>query len=497
MNKIVKYTLLYLAGILILLPFWIFSTFGGSVTVEQIMFHVLSGLEAVEGTDHTLKLSFILHNLAAPLLFPLVAAIISFLVGMFAKRRETAIDKLITITCVLLLAAGSGLFIHKLHIVQYVRSRFGRDIFSGLYADPAKEHIKAPVRKKNLVLIYVESLESDLADLRPDHTDAIQALNNLPGRQVMNFFQSPGTGWSIAGMISSQTGVPLKPFYFNDAGDFMGKFAHKGFFPNLVSLSDILAKNGYVQYFLTAPDIKFADTDKFFLGHHYNYAIGREEWLKRGLEKDLFTSWGEGLQDDTLLDEAYKIISEQRARKQPFVLAMITTDTHFPDGFPSPKCNPVDAHSSFIGAFRYTSVYLAGIIDKLIADGALADTDIIIMGDHLFMASDEQISKYFAKDRRVYFKMITAENRKPNRDSMTHFDVAPTILDLLGMRKNPDEHFGLGISLFSKISPADYDRHLQQVLSPEILSASVVYDSFWSSGDETTRKAQFLKAGGP
>jgi phosphoglycerol transferase len=111
----------------------------------------------------------------------------------------------------------------------------------------------------------------------------------------------------------------------------------------------------------------------------------------------------------------------------------------------------------------------------------LEDTDIIIMGDHLFMASDEQIRDYFAKERRIYFKMISAESRKPARDTMTHFDVAPTILDLLGMRINPDEHFGLGISLFSGISPTEYERHLKQIMSDEILSPSVVYDSFWSS----------------
>ncbi len=479
MNKAARYLLFYLGGLLLLLPFWIRDTFGNAVTVEQIIFHVASGLDAVEGTDKSLKISFLLHNLIAPLLLPLAAAIASKLAAKGTADQAATVEKLITAACLLLLAAGTSIFATSLNLAQYVRSRFGRDIFSGLYVNPANSSFQAPRHHKNIVLIYVESLESDLSDLRPAHCNAIQAIDELPGRQVRNFLQAPGTGWSIAGMISSQTGVPLKPFYYNNAGDFMGSYARKGFFPNLVGISDILARYGYEQFFLTAPDIRFAGTDKFYNEHHYNHVIGREEWLKQGLERDLFTSWGDGIQDDTLLDEAYRIIRRQRSAGRPFLLAMITTDTHFPDGFPSPRSDSLDAHRSFIGAFRYSSGYIAGIVRKLIADGALADTDIIIMGDHLFMASDKQLRDYFARDRRVYFKMITAENRMPTRDTMTHFDVAPTILDLLGMRPDPDEHFGLGISLFSKITPADYRRHLQAVMSDEILSPSAVYDRFW------------------
>ncbi|NTV01327.1 MAG: sulfatase-like hydrolase/transferase [Chlorobiaceae bacterium] len=481
MNKAVRFIIFYLAGILLLLPFWIFGTFGNGVTVEQIIFHLLSGLEAVEATDRSLKVSFMLHNLAAPLLFPLAAAAVSIIGRRIARQRTAFVEKVVTGSSILLLLAGSGVFIYKLHIAQYLVSRFGRDIFSGLYADPARQRFKAPSQKKNLVLIYVESLESDLADLRPGHVNAIREIEELPGRKVKDFFQAPGTGWSIAGIVSSQTGVPLKPFYYNEEGNFMGNYDRQGFCPSLVTLSDILARHGYTQYFLTGPDLKFAGMDKYFHSHHYDHSIGSVEWMKRGVHQSLFTSWGGGLQDDTLIDEAYRIIQEERAGKRPFFMSILTIDTHFPDGFPSPRSNEDESHSSFIGAFRYTSKYLAAMINRLIAEGALEDTDIIIMGDHLFMASDEQLRDNFSHDRRVYFKMITAENRMPNRDRMTHFDIAPTILDLLGMRKNNEEHFGLGISLFSKIPAEAYGRHLQQVMSDEILSPSIVYDRFWNT----------------
>jgi arylsulfatase A-like enzyme len=61
---------------------------------------------------------------------------------------------------------------------------------------------------------------------------------------------------------------------------------------------------------------------------------------------------------------------------------------------------------------------------------------------------------------------------------MTHFDVAPTVLDLLGLG-SPDRRFGLGVSLFADISADTYAAHQQQVLSESILSNSPTYDAFW------------------
>jgi phosphoglycerol transferase len=478
MNKVVRFVLCYVAGMMLFMPFWIFGTFGGGITIEQMIFHLMSGAEGVAGADITLKRSFILTNLVAPLLFPLLLIAVTILITKISDEgKRLIIDKWSGRLCLLFFMASASVFACKINLYQYIRSRFGKDTFSGLYADPARLQFRKPSQKKNLLLVYVESLECDMAHLGPTGINAIKPLEDLPGYQVKNFVQAPGTGWSIAGMVSSQAGVPLKPFYFDEAGN----YALKSYFPNLTSLGDILARDGYVQYFLVGPDIRFSGMNKFYYGHGCNYAIGLDEWLSRGLDRSLFTGWGDGLHDDTLLDEAYRIIASNRSAKRPFAITIMTTDTHFPDGYPSAKCDSLEAHESFIGAFKYTSRYLAGFINRLISEGLLENTEIIIMGDHLFMASDDQLKQYFSKNRRVFFKMITADHRKPKREVMTHFDVAPTILDLLGKLKDPDAYYGLGVSLFSSIPPAEYDRHLRKVMSDEILSPSIVYDSFWST----------------
>lgn len=478
MNKIFRFFLCYLGGILLIMPFWINRIFGAGITVEQILFQLFSGVDGVAGTDFSIKRSFVLFNLVGPLAFPLLCTAFQMLFDrMSGYRRRELINNVFGIASLIFFVIGSIIFDWTINLHQYILSRFGNDTFSGLYADPVKQHFKAPALKKNLVLIYVESLETDLSDLRPNHINAIQEIDDLPGQQVRNFLQAPGTNWSIAGMIASQAGIPLKPYFrFND-----GNSIKTDYLPNLYCLSDVLAKEGYVQYFLVGCDLKFNGMNNFYNSHHYNYVFGLDEWRSLGVDKKCFGGWGGGLYDDDLLDQAYRIIAENRLKRRNFAITIETLDTHSPNGIHSPRCCKAEAAEGFIGAFKYGSRYLSGFINRLISDGSLKDTDIIIMGDHLFMANDDQVKEHFARERRVYFKMITRENRKPCRDKMTHFDVAPTVLDLLGFRSDEDEHFGLGISLFSKISPSDYDLHLRQVLNSDILNRSVVYDHFWNS----------------
>ena len=106
------------------------------------------------------------------------------------------------------------------------------------------------------------------------------------------------------------------------------------------------------------------------------------------------------------------------------------------------------------------------------------NTDIFIMGDHLFMANGRQL-KSFPSDRFIYFKHLSASNSRAfARNEMTHFDVAPTILDALGFRNNSTDDFGLGRSLFK---PAQHPEDISGRLDKRILNRSQVYDGFWKS----------------
>ena len=316
--------------------------------------------------------------------------------------------------------------------------------------------------------------------------DAIAPIRQLDGTEIPTFPAAPGTHWTIAGMFSSQCSAPLKPFFANK----FHSFATDDFFPGAICLGDVLNASGYEQYFLVGHHLAYSGLDKFYRTHRYDHLLGREEWKQRGVDASEFSSWGFGLHDDVLLEQAKAVLREHGHKRTPFNLTLITQDNHFPHGIPSPRCTDDEKQGDFAGAFHCNSRFLANFVTDLKKEGLLNNTVVVLMGDHPFMNSMKQ-SVQFRGDRHVYFKILSPLERLPARTAMTHFDVTPSLLDLLGLTHGKDTRFGLGISLFSTISAEAYERHLQAVTDESILNKSPTYEAFWkprASGDDGLRK---------
>ena len=474
-----RFVLVFIAVLLFLLPLWIWQTFGNSVTTEQLVYHVMSGTRQLAGANNPIVLSFIFINIVTPSL----VAYGSYVADIRAQRKISHVSssknskKLpwlasasLTLLAVALVVASAVSFSERIGIPAYIKSFSDVDAFSAVYFHPENIQFAKPIKKKNLLLLYVESLEYGLRSEDLHGINLIKPIDDLPGQNV-KVQVAPGTNWSIAGMVASQCSVPLKAYLGNNMGSKIR------FLPSLTCIGDILAEQGYQQYFLTGPKLKFSGLDTFYGNHGFQLSIGRDEWRKRGLSPDLFDGWGEGIHDDTLLDEAKKIMVEARATNQPFNMTLITTDNHAPDGTTSPRCKDTQFNEGFRRAFKCNSEYVANFINDLDKAKLLDNTLVVIMGDHPFMNSPE-IADVFPNPREVYLKIMNA-NRKVERESMTHFDVAPSILQDLGILEGQGGKFGLGISNFTKVSEQDYSTHLGKVTDHSITNHSSTYDKFW------------------
>lgn len=481
---------------------WLRSVFGNRLTVEQIFFHFDLGLNSLTGVD----LYLILDALQWVVLPTLAITAVLYVAGLLTERLTTAaaIDRplavrglrlagtlvarsyrgLTSLSFSLFLALFTTvLFLYQIELFHFVRISLGEDKFSALYRAPDMEQLTAQPAKKNLLLIYVESLERTMGNAELVGRDAIAPIRQLEGTEISSFPSAPGTNWTIAGMFSSQCSAPLKPFFANK----FHSFATEDFFPSAVCLGDVLKAAGYEQYFLVGHHLAYSGLDKFYRTHGYRHLLGREEWKQRGVDASEFTSWGFGLHDDMLLEQARLVIREHDRQRAPFNLTLITQDNHFPRGIPSPRCSDDEKQGDFAGAFHCNSRFLADFVTRLKKEGLLENTVVVLMGDHPFMNSMKQ-RRQFRGERHVYFKILSPLERPPTRATMTHFDVAPSLLDLLGLTDGKDTRFGLGISLFSGIRADDYARHLEAVTSDSILNKSLAYEAFW--------KPRALTAGG-
>lgn len=494
----IRYACYALSVLLVATYGWLRSVFGNRLTVEQIFFHFDLGLNSLTGVD----LYLILDALQWIVLPTTAVTFALYIVGRLTERIATAmaLSELFTQRGLLLLGRLTGklsrgltslnfalflaafttiLFLKQIEFFHFVRISLGQDHFSGLYQAPDVNHLlskqlstQAP--KKNLLLIYVESLERIMGDPQWVGRDAIAPIRQLEGTEIPTFPAAPGTHWTIAGMFSSQCSIPLKPFFANK----FHSFTVDDFFPGATCLGDVLRMAGYEQYFLVGHHLAYSGLDKFYRTHGYHHLLGREEWKQRGVAAAEFSSWGFGLHDDTLLTQAMAVFREHDKQRAPFNITLITQDNHFPHGLPSPRCREDEKQGDFPGAFHCNSRFLADFVRSLKKEGLLENTVVVLMGDHPFMNSMKQ-SMQFRGDRHVYFKILSPLERAPTRQAMTHFDVAPSLLDLLGLADGHDTRFGLGISLFSSISTSDYERHLQAVTSESILNRSATYESFW------------------
>jgi phosphoglycerol transferase len=465
---------------------WIVATFGDDLSFDQVVFHCSIGLDGLQGCDKWVINSFIEKSVFLP-----VKIIIIYQSLLYTTKRiqpESAskfflniflsIQKSILRINVLISQKSTSVFLFLLTLIfafiqlkvsALIGNMFGKDYFSLYYVEPSNAFI-APTKKKNLLLIYVESLETSLTNEEVHGENLLQPIDDLEGKKIENFVQVPGATCTIAGMVASQCSIPLK----------FGSFNLRFFLPGVKCLGDILAQNNYEQYFLVGHNVKFDRMDVFYREHGYQNLIGKDQWEQMGLSKDLFSSWGSGLHDDTLLAQAKKIIEQASSKEKPFNITLITADNHFPHGHPSPRCHKSEMESGFQGAYKCSSRFIADFIEELKREKLLNNTVVVITGDHLFMSTRET-DKFFSNPRHVYAKFIYNDSDiQPLRDKITHFDIAPSILQLLGfVSPSGDTKFGLGSSIFATVENEEYNQILKNVASEEILNFSTKYAKFF------------------
>src|SRR5262249_6329340 len=118
------------------------------------------------------------------------------------------------------LAASLALFIAAWMAAPYLMGapRVGdavqaqhEDLFGENYVDPQGVRVQ-PRHRRNLVVIYVESLEQSYDDAAKFSQNRITHLTELQNDNVTfgRYQQVANTGWTMGAMVSTMCGVPLK-----------------------------------------------------------------------------------------------------------------------------------------------------------------------------------------------------------------------------------------------------------------------------------------------
>lgn len=301
-------------------------------------------------------------------------------------------------------------------------------------------------RKKNIVLIYAEGLERSYFD-QAVFGDLLPNLRALSATALdfSQVYQMPGTSWTIAGIVASQCGFPLSTLHNSANNSTMASTANP--FADSRCMADILQENDYQTVFMGGADLRFAGKGQFLRTHGYDEVAGLQELEDEIAEGAPRNEWG--LYDDQLFEMALGKIKRLSTSDAPWLLTVLTVDTHFPRGDPSPTCQPIaGVDDSMSQAIHCSDQLISGFIEQVRAITDSEDTIIAVFSDHLSFRTT-----LWRKTRQIDPRLLTFllfdETLGPGVSDVpgSHFDVGPTLLDAAGVAFQGS--LGSGLSLLS------------------------------------------------
>ena len=457
---------------------WAFSLFA-NLRMEEIVYELRAPLE---GTGNGMILDYLIKCLFPAICVGLVIAILYALLHKRRIFRRISIVLAIVLSAALVISAVY--FSSKVGLIRYIKDSFSdSDYIEKHYADPKSVSLQFPEKKRNLIFIFLESMEttfSDVADGGAFDVNQIPELTSLareyedfsgPDKSLNGGYSMPGTTWTIAGMFAMTAGLPLRT-----AMDDNAMSDQQTFFPNLTALGDLLQDEGYHQVLMLGSKAVFGGRLGYYTDHgafdicDYPYAI-KAGWIP----EDYKEFWG--YEDEKLFQFTKQKLLELSKEDEPFHLTMLTVDTHMPEGYRCRLC-PDIFDTQYANAVACSSAQVYDFVRWIQEQPFYENTTIVINGDHPTMAAgycDDVPSDYTRKTYTCIINGAVSAGENAQRRNFTTFDLFPTTLASIGVEIEGDR-LGLGTNLYSDV----------KTLSEE--------DGYEAEADYVSKRSTFLSS---
>ncbi len=376
-------------------------------------------------------------------------------VALFSKRNlGSIIMGLAAFVC------GAVACIDATGLYEYAMLKLQKSsIYEDYYAAPTAENVVFPEDKRNLVYIYLESVENTFTSYENGgnyDTNYIPELTQLAAENI-NFSHNGGMGgqnvflsetaYTMGSTVAQTAGVALVTPMGMSKNE-MDKYS--SFLPGLKTLEDVLHENGYNQLFIRGEDTSFAGYSSY-VGKYDNSTIFDHPYaIENGyLPEDYHVHWG--FEDAKLFEFVREQTLNLAEQDEPFCITLYTADTHGSEqGYECKQCEYL-YDSAYANALDCSSKLTYDYITWLSEQSFFENTTIILYGDHL---SELPYTNGFIKDndyvRTTYNCIINSAATPVNEKNRTFcaMDMFPTTLSAIGVEIKGDR-LGLGTDLFS------------------------------------------------
>lgn len=428
---------------------WMLHTWN-NLKMSELMYQLKA---PIAGTNKDMIVDFV-NNCVVKSCVMFTIIVIFYL--LLIRNKKRVVRNVTAFLSMVLIVYSVGIVWYRLDISTYIRNECTYSKFvDNNYVNPKSVTLEFPDKKRNLVYIFLESMEVTYSQKEEGgafEQGCIPELASLAkenicfssdSEKINGGFSMPYTTWTVAGMFAQMSGLPLKTQFGQNDMESQTKF-----FPKVITLGDILKENGYNQVLLLGSAAQFGGRKQLFR-QHGDYSI-HDLYYERevgNIPQDYNEFWG--YEDEKLFEFAKAELMELSSHEEPFSLVFLTADTHFEDGYVCRKCNKEFGENQYANVMRCSSRQVSDFIVWIQNQDFFENTTVILAGDHPTMDSNfcDNIDEKYT--RRVYTTIINPISGLDvtGREYST-FDNFPTVLAAMGIKIEVNQ-LGLGVNLFS------------------------------------------------
>ncbi len=468
-RNIVNWLLFLIVVLAVFSTNWALKSYN-SIQPEEILFYLTV---PIDSTESGIIVDYLVFSLLPTLIISVIA--LYFIREIFKKvKKHNIIIKLtilkksfklkikgliinITLNVLLLILAVVAIYscLNRLELNSYISNQLEESTFiAENYVNAKDAKLTFPKKKRNLIYIYVESLETTYFQKEVGGNQEEELMPRLRelAKNNTNFSNTDKLGgatqvsnltWTTAGMVGTTAGVPLKV-----SASLTNDVKFDSILSGAYSLGEILEKEGYNQMIMFGSDATFGNRDIYFKGHGNYQVYDYYTAIEKGKISSDYSVWW-GFEDSKLFNFSKEEITNLSKQDKPFNFTLLTTNTHNPDGYVEADCeNKYD--SNYANSIVCSANQVAEFVAWIKQQEFYKNTTIVITGDHLSMDSNFFKNMNEDYERTVFNLFINpaiSSNNTKNR-LYTTMDLFPTTLASLGV-KIPKDRLALGTNLFS------------------------------------------------
>lgn len=474
-----RWLLLLMVSVVLTIPFVVIVRAFGEFDVLAFVFHAQFGI------DGTTLAGFEYEVLEAVVAVLALALIGVGLGSIWQLQRLAAI-----------LASAVVLALNP--AVRFAEEYLGAEAIDSNLHSEIRQPVIATVAETlpDIIVVYMEGLERIYAD-RDRYGDIYAPLERYAegGVAFTQIKQVKATGWSLAGIVASQCGLPLLPngfrnkYRFHEQVDFMSE---------QTCLSDVTHALGYNNAFVFGGEQVFGGMNHLFRSHEYHRVVDVHSIADLVPATDFeasrltdFLDMQFILDDAVVFDAAVSVHDQLLSEQMPFLLTVETFGPHGSSSVLSRNCTSsgrAQATGNVTAAISCTLTDMAPFLNHVARHRNGRPAIVVLLSDHLNhdVALSVRVPRNARSNTVILFPIGGATPPVPSGTTISRpgsmMDVYPSILAYAGLTEL-DGRGGLGVSLFGEEETLLEMKGMEQ-LNAELFPNVALARSIWAVGTQ-------------